>query len=64
MRINGEEFKLQTGTTLVDILSKKNYPLDRVAIELNGEIVPKASYETIALSDADSIEIVSFVGGG
>jgi len=36
----------------------------RVAVELNMEILPKADYETTALSDGDRIEIVHFVGGG
>lgn len=64
MRINGEEFKPQNPLTLAQLLQQRGCVLDRVAVELNGEIVPKASYETTHLSENDSIEIVSFVGGG
>ncbi len=38
--------------------------LFRKAVERNGDIVPKAKYEEAMLEDGDSIEVVSFVGGG
>ena len=38
--------------------------MQRVAVEKNGEIVPKAEYSDTVLKNGDSIEIVSFVGGG
>lgn len=36
----------------------------RIAVELNGEILPKAEYDSTVLSDGDKVEIVNFVGGG
>lgn len=36
----------------------------RVAVELNGDIVPKAQYSDTIFKDGDSVEVVSFVGGG
>ena len=36
----------------------------RVAVELNGDIVPKAQYSEIVFKDDDNVEVVSFVGGG
>ena len=64
MRVNGEDFDFQESLTLVKLLEQKGCLIDRVAVELNGEVVPKNSYETIALAEGDNIEIVSFVGGG
>ena len=46
------------------IRDRSGYEHSRVAVELNGEIVPKDAYETRTLKDGDRMEIVCFVGGG
>jgi len=61
--INGKSLKL-AGKTLAEYLAEAKYDPKRIAVELNGEIVPKAMYETTVLHDGDCVEIVSFVGGG
>ncbi len=61
--INGEEVEA-AGKTLSDYLKDGGYDIRRVAVELNGEIVPKSRYESTRLRDGDRVEIVSFVGGG
>lgn len=63
LRINGEEADV-AGKTLTDYLTDRDYPLNRIAVERNGEIVPKTRYGETVLCDGDKIEIVSFVGGG
>ena len=63
VRINGNEENC-AGKTLQDYLSGTNYDPLRIAVERNGEIVPKAQYGTTVLQDGDSVEVVSFVGGG
>lgn len=63
LRINGE-LTDEVGKYLSDYLSEKGYDLSRVAVELNGDIVPKSEYEVTKLQDEDSVEIVCFVGGG
>ena len=52
------------GLTLQDYLKTTSYDLTRIAVEKNGEIVPKARYGSTVLQDEDCIEVVSFVGGG
>ncbi len=52
------------GKTVSQYLSQTNYAKNRVAVEINGEIVPKSQYESTILNDGDSVEIVGFVGGG
>ena len=47
-----------------EYLATTNYDSKRIAIECNGDIVPKAQYGETVLKDGDSIEVVSFVGGG
>lgn len=61
--INGDERRLsaQTLSALVDELGMKS---DRVAIELNREIVHKEQWAQTELKDGDQLEIVHFVGGG
>lgn len=63
IRINGGAVDAE-GKALLDYLMESGYSLKRIAVERNGEIVPKAQYETTWLCDGDTIEIVSFVGGG
>lgn len=61
--INGKELDL-AGKTLSEYLAETDYNPKRIAVEKNGEIVPKAQYDKTILKDDDVIEIVSFVGGG
>ncbi len=62
--INGRETVLELPMTVSDYLAQKQYQINRIAIELNGEILPKYQYSDTMLKDGDSMEIVSFVGGG
>ena len=61
--INGKELDL-VGKTLADYLAETDYNPKRIAVEKNGEIVPKTQYDKTIFKDGDVIEIVSFVGGG
>ena len=62
--VNGKEEKTQPGITLAAYLSEKQYRTNRIAAELNGQIVPKSAYENTLIKEGDRLEIVSFVGGG
>ena len=63
IKINGEEHNAN-GKTIANYLIESNYDMKCVAVEINGEILPKAQYEDTVIKDGDIIEIVSFVGGG
>ena len=63
VKVNGKEVDV-AGKTIAEYLATTNYDIKRIATELNGDIVPKAAYADTVLADGDSIEIVSFVGGG
>ncbi len=63
IKINGQSLDI-VGITLAEYLTTTTYDPKRIAVERNGDIVPKARYEETVLSDGDTIEIVSFVGGG
>ncbi len=56
--------ELTAGSTLHDLVSALALKSDRVAVEHNGAIVPRPSWNSTPLSDGDKFEIVHFVGGG
>ncbi len=64
MKVNGNDFNLKEHTTLADFLSQQNYAAEKVAVELNGEIIPRKKFSEVDLTDSDTLEIVCFVGGG
>jgi len=64
MKINGKIISITTSQTLIDFLKDNNYEITKVAVELNGKIIPKTQFDNIAVCDSDTIEIVAFVGGG
>lgn len=64
MRVNGKEETQGAGLTLEEYLKTKGYESSRVAVELNGEIVPRSHFSETVLRQEDALEIVSFVGGG
>lgn len=63
VKINGEPFDI-AGKTLAEYLVSTQYDPKRIAVERNGEIVPKAKYGETVLEEGDVIEVVNFVGGG
>ena len=63
VKINGEELKV-AGKSVSEYLATTNYDPKRIAVERNGDIVPKAQYDETMLCDGDVVEVVSFVGGG
>lgn len=63
VKINGKELEL-AGKTLAEYLAATDYDIKRIAVERNGEIIPKSQYAETVLEPGDSVEIVSFVGGG
>ncbi|MBO7611290.1 MAG: sulfur carrier protein ThiS [Elusimicrobia bacterium] len=64
MKVNGKEVVIKSTQTIYEYLKNNNYNLERIVIELNGEIVSKDKYNTINLKDTDVMEVLTFVGGG
>ena len=62
--INGEIKELESEVRLDRLLELFSLPSQRVAVELNREVVRKKDWENVVVKDADKIEIVHFVGGG
>jgi sulfur carrier protein len=62
--INGDEKSFADSMSLAQLIEHLGMKGDRVAVELNCEIVPRAQWAGTNLADADRLEIVHFVGGG
>ena len=62
IKVNGE-MKPFDGMTAAELLAELNIPENRVAVELNGAILPRSEYGSAILRDGDSVELVTFVGG-
>ena len=64
LTINGEEREFSTIATLSELVAQLGMKPDRVAVELNRELVPRDRWTSTRLSTGDKLEIVHFVGGG
>lgn len=63
MKINGENYEVDE-LKFSEFLKQKGLRAELVALELNGQIVPKSEFESLILKKGDKAEVVSFVGGG
>ena len=62
--VNGKQIQLTSEMSVAEYLEQNNYQINRIAVEMNEEILPKYLYSEMRLKDGDSMEIVTFVGGG
>ena len=64
LTINGAEHRFATAPTVAQVIAGLDLGQRRIAVERNGEIVPRSLFETTALASGDHVEIVVAVGGG
>jgi sulfur carrier protein len=64
IQLNGAPRELPANTTVIGLLEILGYAGKRVAVECNGDIVPKSQHDKTMLNDGDQLEIVVAVGGG
>ena len=64
IQLNGDPYEINDGTNLNELLNKLKIQKNKVAIEVNGEIVEKKKYPSLILNVNDKVEIVKFIGGG
>jgi len=64
IQLNGKKVVIKSNHLLSDLLKKYKLNNKRVAIELNGIIIPKVNYKKKKLKNNDKVEIVHFIGGG
>ena len=64
IQLNGQSRPFADGGTLAQLLTEEGLAERRVAVEVNGDIVPRSQHATHALGQGDRIEIVHALGGG
>ena len=64
VQVNGAEREFSSPLSLASLIEQLGMKQDRVAVELNKDIVPRDRWSQTALSEGDRLEIVHFVGGG
>lgn len=64
LRVNGENRRVPTGTTIADLLAFLELVPEMVVVERNREIVDRSRYVQVELEPGDVLELVHFVGGG
>ena len=64
IQLNGDSYEIYNGANLNELLNKLKIQKNKVAIEVNGEIVEKNKYPNLILNKNDKVEIVQFIGGG
>ena len=64
IQLNGDPYEINTDTNLNELLNKLKIQKNKVAIEVNGEIIEKDKYLNLILNKNDKVEIVHFIGGG
>ena len=64
LQINGDQRELEDGTTVASFLASKNLRPEMVVVEYNGEIISRSDYESTALRESDTLEIVQMMAGG
>ena len=64
IQLNGDPYEINAGSNLDKLLNKLKIQKNKVAIEVNGEIVEKNKYPNLILNKDDKVEIVHFIGGG
>ena len=64
VQVNGEIRELPEKLTLADLVGQLSLAPERLAIELNREVLRRAAWPETELREGDQIEIVHFVGGG
>lgn len=62
--LNGDPKEINAGLSLQALLLSLSLNPLKVAVERNREIVPKSTFDSVALCDGDVLEIVHFIGGG
>ena len=64
IQLNGDPYEINGRTNLNELLNKLKIQKNKVAIEVNGEIIQKDKYQNLVLRKDDKVEIVQFIGGG
>jgi len=64
IELNGKPLEIEPGTTIAKLLEQRGIERRMVAVELNGEIIPRYDFDTTVIQAGDHLELLQMVGGG
>jgi len=64
LTVNGQAYELPDDSSIASMVGDLELAATRIAVELNGVVVPKTDWDKVLLSEGDRLEVVHFVGGG
>ncbi len=64
IELNGEAYSLEASIPVSRLLTELKLKPNRVAVEINRTVIPKAEYERTIINPGDHVEVINFVGGG
>tara|TARA_B100000427_G_scaffold291166_1_gene267824 strand:- start:720 stop:965 length:246 start_codon:yes stop_codon:yes gene_type:complete len=64
IQLNGKKISINSKFTVKDLIKKYRLKEKKIAIEVNGIILPKQNYSKKKLKNNDKVEVVQFIGGG
>ena len=62
--VNGRAVEIQSPMSVQQLLDTVDVPPNYLAVEVNGEVVPREAFPTVIVSAGDEVEVVTLVGGG
>ena len=63
--INGDNYEFDNSTlSIQNIIKKFSLDIDKIAIELNQNVISQSDYNDVTIKDGDIIEVIAFFGGG
>ena len=63
LKLNGKEIETSC-KTFAELITQHEIPLGKIAVEVDGVIVPKSQLESFTLKEGNKVEVITFVGGG
>ncbi len=62
--VNGEGLEWRQGMTIADILRARNYIFRMIAVQVNGELVKRMSYDKVVVPDGADVQVIHMMSGG
>jgi sulfur carrier protein len=62
--VNTEPMEWHDGMTVSDILKARNYVFRMIAVQVNGELVPRGTYEKTVVPDEADVQVIHMISGG
>jgi sulfur carrier protein len=62
--VNTEPMEWRDGMTVSDILKARNYIFRMIAVQVNGELVPRGTYEKTVVADGADVQVIHMISGG